>query len=274
MFLGLVFELYEPPSQAITGESVPDRQRVRAFSLFSAALAAGGMGAGRLIAAPLGRWELRWLFVADAATCLACALLIRLVLPHDRPAPAGIDHGDTVVRPLRDRTLLSILATGLTGYALARTLPALLASAAVGSLGDLLAMGRAYALVTDLAPPGGSGRYLAAFGTSWGIAATLAPVLGTRLLARAGTTTLWDTMAVLCLLLVVLHLRVTPKSTSPRSAGKGRCRQPHFRNFDAAHQRVKESGRSVAEDRRGRPRGLTDFRLHDPDGHDLRVTTQ
>ncbi|MCD9145436.1 hypothetical protein [Streptomyces albireticuli] len=59
---------------------------MRAFILFSAALAAGGMGAG-LLAALLGRWDLRRLFVADAATCLACALLIRLALPHDRPAP-------------------------------------------------------------------------------------------------------------------------------------------------------------------------------------------
>jgi MFS family permease/catechol 2,3-dioxygenase-like lactoylglutathione lyase family enzyme len=446
VLLGLAFEIYEPPSQAIIGESVPDHQRVRAFSLFSAALAAGGMGAG-LLAALLGRWDLRWLFVIDAATCLACALLIRLALPHDCPAPAGTDHDDTAVRPLRDRALLSILATGtayalinqltvmtlplalasqglpaadaglvftataattvlaqplvrtpwatrlttpvalalahlllaagLTGYALAHTLPTLLASAAVGSLGDLLVMGRAYALVTDLAPPGGSGRYLAAFGTSWGIAATLAPVLGTQLLARAGTTTLWVTTAVLCLLLAVLHLWATPKSPSPRSAEKGcrqqapfRCRtwhdhgqmssltdqpsddssaqtaaEPRLRievfadcldafvefytkvlgfdlatdqretaspyaavthgtiqigaarpwttvdraarkvptgveivleldNFDAAYQRVKEAGWPVAEDRRERPWGLTDFRLHDPDGHYLRVTTR
>jgi len=286
VLLGLAFELYEPPSQAIIGESVPERQRVRAFSLLSAALAAGGMGAG-LLAALLGRWDLRWLFVADAATCLSCALLVRLALPRDRPAPAGADRGGSAVRPLRDRALLTVLATGtayalinqqtvmtlplalarrglpaadagllftataattvlaqplvrlawtsrlttpaalalahlllaagLSGYALARTLPALLASAAVWSLGDLLIMGRVYALVTDLAPPGGSGRYLAVFGTSWGVAATLAPVLGTQLLARAGTATLWSTMAALCLLLAALHLRVTPKSPGPRT---------------------------------------------------------
>ncbi|MGW0763921.1 MFS transporter [Streptomyces sp. NPDC002676] len=289
VLLGLAFELYEPPSQAIIGESVPVRQRVRAFSLFSAALAAGGMGAG-LLAALLGRWDLRWLFVADAATCLACALLIRLALPHDRPVPPAADPDETTVRPMRDRALLSVLATGtayalinqqtvmtlplalarqgrpatdagllftaiaattvlaqplvrlpwvsrlttpvalsfahlllaagLTGYALARTLPALLAAAAVWSLGDLLVMGRVYALVTDLAPSGGSGRYLALFGTSWGVAATLAPILGTQLLARAGTTTLWSTMAALCVLLAALHLRVTPKSPGLREVAE------------------------------------------------------
>lgn len=91
VLLGLAFELYEPPSQAIIGESVPEQQRVRAFSLFSAALAAGAMGAG-LLAALLGRWDLRWLFVTDAATCLACALLIHLALPataRHRPQRTG-----------------------------------------------------------------------------------------------------------------------------------------------------------------------------------------
>ncbi|WP_406210337.1 MFS transporter [Kitasatospora sp. NBC_01560] len=280
VLLGLAFELYEPPSQALIGESVPQRQRVRAFSLLSAALAAGAAGAG-LLAALLGRWDLRWLFVADAATCLTCALLIRLALPHDRPAPPGPDRDRPAVRPLRDRALLSILATGtlyallhqqtvmtlplalarqglpaadagllftataattvlaqplvrlpwtnrlrtpvalalahlllaagITGYALAHSLPALLASAVVWGLGDLLVIGRVYALVTDLAPPGGTGRYLAAFGTSWGVAATLAPLLGTQLLDRTGTTALWSTTAALFLLLAGLHLRVTPE---------------------------------------------------------------
>ncbi|SEO57067.1 MFS transporter [Actinacidiphila rubida] len=304
VLLGLAFELYEPPSQAIIGESVPERQRVRAFSLLSAALAAGGMGAG-LLAALLGRWDLRWLFVTDAATCLVCALLVRLALPRDRPAPRPApdrgdqgerddrdDRGRSAVRPLRDRALLTVLATGtayalinqqtvialplalarrglpgadagllftaaaattvlaqplarlawtsrlttpvalafahlllaagLVGYALARTLPALLASAAVWSLGDLLIMGRVYALVTDLAPRGGSGRYLAVFGTSWGIAATLAPILGTQLLAHAGTTALWSVMACLCVLLAALHLRLTPRPSGPAGLPLGR----------------------------------------------------
>ncbi|MGK4585402.1 MFS transporter [Kitasatospora sp. HPMI-4] len=298
VLLGLAFELYEPPSQAIIGESVPEQQRVRAFSLFSAALAAGGMGAG-LLAALLGRWDLRWLFVTDAATCLACALLIRLALPRDRPAAPGADQDDAAVRPLCDRALLSVLTTGtayalinqqavitlplaltrqglptadagllftaaaattvlaqplirlprvarlstpvalalahlllaagLTGYALTRTLPALLVSTAVRSLGDLLVMGRIYALVTDLAPPGGSGRYLAVFGTSWGIAATLAPVFGTQLIARAGTTALWSAMAAFCLLLAALHLRVTPQSArspQPRAPRERRSTRP------------------------------------------------
>ncbi|MFI7009510.1 MFS transporter [Streptomyces sp. NPDC050145] len=289
VLLGLAFELYEPPSQAIVGDWVPDRQRVRAFSLFSAALAAGAMGAG-LLAALLGRWDLRWLFVCDAVTCLLCALLIGLALPRDRQAASPAGQAATAVRPLRDRALLTVLAlgtayalinqltvmtlplslerqgraaadagllftaaaattvlaqplvrarrlarlstraalalahlllaAGLTGYALGRSLPALLAAAAVWSLGDLLVMGRVYALVTSLAPAGASGRYLAVFGCGWGVAATLAPLLGTQLLARTGATALWCTAAALCVLLAALHLRVTPESPGAPSYGR------------------------------------------------------
>ncbi|MEU9942886.1 MFS transporter [Streptomyces lavendulae] len=149
--LGLAFELYEPPSQAIIGESVPERHRVRAFSLFGAALAAGAMGAG-LLAAVLGRWDLRRLFVTDAATCLACALLIHLALPRDRPEPPGADQDGTAVRPLRDRALLNRDAR---------------------------------------------------------------PLIGTQLLAHAGTTAPWSAMAAFCLLLAALHLCVTPESGEP-----------------------------------------------------------
>ncbi|WP_370097145.1 MFS transporter [Streptacidiphilus sp. MAP12-20] len=292
VLLGLAFEVYEPPSQAIISESVPPEQRVRAFSLFSAALAAGGMGAG-LLAALLGHWDLRWLFVADAATCLGCALLVRVALPPDRPArahePPASSPAGHALGPLRDRALLTmlltgsayalinqqtvmslpltlaeqgrpaadagllftaaaittvlaqplirvprlsrlttpaalalghlLLAAGLLGYAAAHSLPASIGATAVWSLGDLLVMGRAYALVADLAPTGASGRYLAVFGTSWGVAATLAPVLGTQLLAHAGATVLWTSMAGACVALAALHLRVRPHpKRSPRAA--------------------------------------------------------
>ncbi|WP_249374945.1 MFS transporter [Streptomyces sp. I05A-00742] len=97
------------------------------------------------------------------------------------------------------------------------------------SLGDLLVMGRIHALVTDLAPPGASGRYLVIFGTGWGIALTLTPVLGTRLLAHAGTTALWSAMAALCPLLAALHLRVTPepaRSPQRRASRERRSTKP------------------------------------------------
>ncbi|MBF9069722.1 MFS transporter [Streptacidiphilus fuscans] len=289
VLLGLAFELYEPPSQALIAEAVPQALRVRAFGWFSAALALGGMGAG-VLAAWLGRFDLRWLFVADAATCLACAALVQLALPgHRRPLrePAGVAERsvDSPVRPWQDRALLTMLATGtvyalvnqqtlmtlplslarhglppadagllftasaattvaaqpllrirrlsslsapvalalgqlllaagLLGYALGGSLLLGVVASAVWSLGNLLTMGRAYALVADLAPPGGADRYLAVFGISWGVSATLAPILGTQLLAHYGTTVLWGTTAAACLALAVVHLRLTTAALRP-----------------------------------------------------------
>ncbi|MEU8778288.1 MFS transporter [Streptomyces sp. NPDC048606] len=277
VLLGLAFELYEPPSQAIIADTVAPEERVRAYGLLNAALAVGGTGAG-LIAAGVGRWDLRWLFVVDALTCLLCALVVRLALPADharRPVDRrGADAGP--VRPWRDRALWAmflsgtvfalvamqivmalpltldrrglapadagllftasaltivaaqpalrlrrvaalgtpaalalghaLIAIGLAGYAAARTLPVFVIATAVWSLGDVLVMGRVLGVVADLAPPGGTDRYLAAYGVTWGVATVAAPVTATQLLERAGVAPLWGVTALLCLALAAAHL--------------------------------------------------------------------
>ena len=288
VLLGLAFELYEPPSQAIIADSVGPAERVRAYSLLNASLALGGMGAG-LLAVALGRWGLRWLFVADAVSCLVCAIVMRATLPADQRRlgrtsagevgdVGGVVGGAVEVRPWRDRRLLVLLGfgtlyalvylvvmmglplslarrgmapadagvlftasaatvvatqpllrlkrltelsapaalalgylllgAGLAGYAVAHALAASLAATVVWSLGDLLMLGYAYALAASLAPPGGTGRYLAVYGISWGIAGVAAPIVGTQLLERGGPAALWSTMAVLCLLLALGQLLV------------------------------------------------------------------
>ncbi|GAA3196911.1 MFS transporter [Nonomuraea roseoviolacea] len=280
VLLGLAFELYEPPSQAMIADSAGPDDRTRAFSLFNAALAAGGMGAG-LIAAAVGRWDLRWLFVVDALTCLACAAVVRLALPGDPPgdrrAEAGGSGGTTPWRdpalvamfvcgtlfatvymgimvalplalPLRgleaaDAGLLFtvsavttvagqpllrlrpvaglpppvalavgsvLIAAGLAGYAVARGLPAFVAATVLWSLGDLFMVGRAYAVVAGLAAPDARGRYLAVYGTSWGVAAVAAPLAGTQLLERVGAGGMWAAAAGVCLVLAAAQLGVGP----------------------------------------------------------------
>lgn len=275
VLLGLVFELYEPPSQAMIADMVAPSEHVRAYGLLNAVLAAAGMGAG-LLAAGLGRWDLRWLFVVDALTCLLCALTVHLVLPADHrtplsatPAPLAtvtpwrdpalqlllatgtlfaviylqimitlplaMDHqglqpadagllftasalticaGQPLMRRSPLKTLSEpvafvvgylLLASGLGGYALAHDLAAYLAATVVWSVGDLLLVGRVYAVVARLAPASAKGRYLAVYGTSWGIAGIAAPLLGTQLLEQAGPAGLWKTMALACLLLALLQ---------------------------------------------------------------------
>src|SRR4051794_8283896 len=112
VFLGLCFEIYEPPSQALLADLTPQPQRVAAYSALGAAIAAAGVVAG-LLAAVLAGVGLRWLFVADAATCLVCAAVVRLGLPPGRaPAERGRPHAS----PWRDRRLRLMLGTG-TGFA-------------------------------------------------------------------------------------------------------------------------------------------------------------
>src|SRR5689334_3962689 len=91
VLLGLAFEIYEPPSQAMIADVTAPEDRPAAYGLYSAALAAAGVLAG-LLAAAISHWDLRWLFVADAITCLSCATLVALALPADvrRDARAGV----------------------------------------------------------------------------------------------------------------------------------------------------------------------------------------
>lgn len=311
VLLGLAFEIYEPPSQAMIADVVAPGEQVRAYGLLNAALAVAGMGAG-LLAAGLGRWDLRWLFVADALTCLLCALTVHLILPADHVTTATAAGEAAGVAPWRDRSLLVMLAAGtlfavvhlqiaigvplslearglqpadagllfavsaltltagqpllrlrplaalptptafaggyllmalgLAGYALAHGLLGHLAATVTWSAGDLLLVGRAYALVAHLAPVGGTARYLAVYGTSWGVAGVVAPLAGTQLLDRAGAGGLWCAMSSACLVLALAHpawiraaddgtrgrwLRSSsvagrPGGRSPRSRGRGR----------------------------------------------------
>jgi hypothetical protein len=276
VLLGLAFELYEPPSQAMIADATEPGQRAHAYALLTTALAVGNTGAG-LIADAVGHSGLRWLFVVDAASCLGCALIVRLALPAgdcrqaralrspgsgDRPAisaaaspwrdPAllamtaagtafalvymlilialplslsarGLNPASAglvmatatltlvVIRPALRIPMLSrlsgpvacgigfaLMAAGLAGYATAHSLAGLLAPTAIWSAGNLLLSGRAFAVVTALAPPGAAARYLAVYGLSWGIATMAAPVLATQVIGSLGPAVLWSGCAVLC----------------------------------------------------------------------------
>jgi len=54
VLLGLFFEIYEPPSQALLADLTPRRQRAGAYSALGAAMAASGVVAGVLAALLLG----------------------------------------------------------------------------------------------------------------------------------------------------------------------------------------------------------------------------
>ncbi|MFT2748526.1 MFS transporter [Clavibacter sp. Sh2036] len=319
VLLGLSFELYEPASQALVADLVEgDGDRVAAYGMLAACLAAAGVVAG-VLATAVGGVDLRLLFVADAASCLACAALVRLGLPAPAAGPRGsadraadsrtrsgaADGGamaddSAAESPWRDPVLLGMLASG-TGFAILylqldvllpltlaargtepsragllfalsalvvvlgqpllrsgplsrlRPGPAMalgfallgtgfavtgsavtgsavtgsaggplgLAAAVVWSVGDLLLLGRAPALVVALAPVASRARYLSAYGVSWGIAAMVGPLLGTQLLARIGVAGTWVALGLggvaLALVQPLVVRRVAARSIGRRA---------------------------------------------------------
>lgn len=276
VLLGLAFEIYESPSQALLAESVEPGNRPAAFGLLGAALSMAAIAAG-LLAAVLAPVSLRLLFVVDSASCVGASLVILRLLPADKPTARKADVGAPQGRPWRDPLLrllfganivfavcylqVSIIlpltlarrgvaasgygvlltvsalvvvaaqpllrlarvkqrdgalphrlpthglpimggyllvAAGFAGYAVAHSLMAFVAATVVGGVGDVLLMGHVMACVSDLAPAAWRGRYLAAYGLSWGVAGTLGPLGGTILLATTGDQGLWLTAALCC----------------------------------------------------------------------------
>ncbi|TDC29106.1 MFS transporter [Kribbella albertanoniae] len=106
--LGLAFEIYEPPSQATIADVTEPLDRPAAYGLQGSAMAVAGVLAG-LLAAAVSHWDLRWLFVADAITCLACAGLVARALPRDVRRERVRAGGIAV---WRDHRLLLLLASG------------------------------------------------------------------------------------------------------------------------------------------------------------------
>ncbi|HEY3908224.1 MAG TPA: MFS transporter [Streptosporangiaceae bacterium] len=271
VLLGLAFELYEPPSQAILADATPPAARASVYELLITALAAGNVVAG-IIAAVVGRSDLRWLFVVDAVTCLASLLIVWIALPADHkpsslpadrparaggwprpllvmtaagtmmalvymlilvglplslsahglnPASAGLLQAASALALIAARPLLRtrwlarlpgtpafaagylLMGIGLAGYAAVGSLAALIAPTIAWTLGYLLLSGRAFAVVAELAPAGGSASYLAVYGLSWGVATAVAPVFATLVIEVSGPASLWAIASALCVVMAI-----------------------------------------------------------------------
>lgn len=279
--LGLCFEIYEPPSQALLADLTEPDQRAAAYAALGAAIAAAGVVAG-LLAALLAGTGLRALFLADAATCLACAALVWWALPDVRAEaetsePRGANPWrDPRLRPMLGvgtafATVYMVMLGGLplvlrhdgipttwagvlmavsavtviagqrwrarvpgdafdrmrVGYLLlgaGLALAALVAAwqpsgwayllpVVVWSAGDVILLGEPFAVVAGLCAAPDRGRYLAAYGISWGVALTLAPLLATTLLDHGGSTTLWLACAAVARVLGLTQSRVRRRVT-------------------------------------------------------------
>jgi MFS family permease len=77
---GLAFEIYEPATSELLARVTEGDWRQDAYALLGTSLAAAGAISG-LLAAVLLPYGVRWLLVADAATCLAAAMVALTGLP-------------------------------------------------------------------------------------------------------------------------------------------------------------------------------------------------
>ncbi|OIJ25570.1 MFS transporter [Nocardioides luteus] len=101
------------------------------------------------------------------------------------------------------RAGLVLMAVGFAVVAYAAPLPLLAVGSGIVALGEVLLLGPSIALVAGLATDASRAGYLAAYGTCWGIAQTIGPVLATGLLSHA-VPTVWLTGTGLCLVLAAV----------------------------------------------------------------------
>jgi len=86
---------------------------------------------------------------------------------------------------------LLLCGIGFWLMSFATTAAGFIACTVVWTLGEIGSAGLLPAIVTDLAAPSARGRYLGLFGTSFGVAAFLAPLVGPPLYQAAGASWVW-----------------------------------------------------------------------------------
>jgi MFS family permease len=112
----LVGETYRPAAQAAVADLVPPEERRRAFGLVYWAVNLG-MAIGLLAAGVLAERSLVALFLADACTSLACAVIVLARVPETRPHGAAHEPALAgLARVARDGIFMTFL--GLTLAAL------------------------------------------------------------------------------------------------------------------------------------------------------------
>jgi MFS family permease len=106
VFLGLAFEIYEPGSDALVVDSTTAASRSAAYSILSMWMQIGSVATG-LLAAVLAGFGVRWLFLADAVSCLVAAGIIALLAGPGAVTARPVSPGQARPR-VADRRLLRL----------------------------------------------------------------------------------------------------------------------------------------------------------------------
>ena len=113
LLAGMSVDLYRPAAAAVIADVVPSKDRPRAYGLWFWVINLGFSGAAVLagFAAGIGY---TWLFVIDAASCLAFAVVILRAVPETRPATTVESRGGGGIGiVLRDRLMMALCGTNL-----------------------------------------------------------------------------------------------------------------------------------------------------------------
>lgn len=99
-----------------------------------------------------------------------------------------------------------IMGFGMSLHAYADTLPLVLYAVAIWSLGEMGMNTLSSSVIADLAPADQRGTYAGMLGATWGLALIVAPLWGGWLLASWGPVVLWNSCAVLGVLVAIGHM--------------------------------------------------------------------
>ncbi|AKU14686.1 MFS transporter [Luteipulveratus mongoliensis] len=128
-------------------------------------------------------WHLGVLLTAGALTSVAATLVLKRIT-------AGRDEFAMM------RGAYVVLALGLVVTAYADRLSLFVVATVLCGLAEVALLGHSMSLAAGLAPEHGRAAYLAVFGLCWGVATTVAPLLGTQLLEHTGPTVTWLVPAI------------------------------------------------------------------------------
>jgi MFS family permease len=119
-----------------------------------------------------------------AAIAINGGLIVILGIPASNAAPRWPRYGAMAVSAV-------LVGIGFGIPALASTLPVYALSVAVWTLGEIGGATIAPAIVADLSPPDKRGLYQGIFGSAWGLAFFVGPVLGGWIYENLGAPALW-----------------------------------------------------------------------------------
>ncbi len=129
--------------------------------------------------------------------------------------------GPFLARRDRSRTLAmgtALVAVGFGLNALATTAPLYALGVCIWTIGEVGVLPVSSAVVADLAPARGRGRYQGAYGLSFGLASCLAPAAGSMVLQQAGGVALWSACLVIGLTVSAGHLALARRLRHAREA--------------------------------------------------------